>query len=300
MYNAKVYHVMIGAPSDINDEIDIVRDVIYNWNDLNSERERIILLPKHWASSTYPKAGARPQESINKQIVLKSDLLICIFGARIGAPTGKELSGSIEEINEHLKAGKDVMVFFKNSGSYDIDPDQLKKVKDFQNSIKDSVLWVVFKDEDEFRRILPDKLQLFLNDNWLQRSEEEDIHDDDILRAADRAISSAQNSISFNEYVEALNTLFDSLKELQQCYNKKKAKKTTELVISFIREILEIRTKANKGRVTKDKREEYICLIKTIGGEYTGEIIDYLKKAQGVEEGFEEMDDLFSNIMNGG
>lgn len=107
---------------------------------------------KTLASSTYPISGARPQESINKQIVLKSDLLICIFGARLGAPTGNEMSGSIEEINEHLKVGKDVMVFFKNSGSYDIDPDQLKKVRDYQNSIKDSVLWVTVKDEDEFRR----------------------------------------------------------------------------------------------------------------------------------------------------
>ena len=110
MYKARVYHIMIGAPSDIKEEVNIVKEVVHKWNDLYSEKERIVLLPKHWASSTYPTAGARPQEAINKQIVDKSDLLISIFGARLGAPTGKASSGSIEEIDEHLKAGKPVMV----------------------------------------------------------------------------------------------------------------------------------------------------------------------------------------------
>ena len=117
MYKARVYHIMIGAPSDIKEEVEILKNVVHKWNDLNSEKEKIVLIPKHWASSTYPTAGARPQESINKQIVDKSDLLISIFGARLGAPTGKASSGSIEEIDEHLNAGKPVMVFFKKSGT---------------------------------------------------------------------------------------------------------------------------------------------------------------------------------------
>lgn len=70
---------MIGAPSDIKNEVGIVREVVNKWNDLYSEKEKIVLLPKHWATSTYPTAGARPQESINKQIVEKSDLLISIL-----------------------------------------------------------------------------------------------------------------------------------------------------------------------------------------------------------------------------
>lgn len=300
MYNAKVFHIMIGTPSDINEEVAIVKETVHNWNDLNSERERIVLLPKHLASSTYPISGVRPQESINKQIVLKSDLLICIFGARLGAPTGNEMSGSIEEINEHLKAGKVVMVFFKNSGSYDIDPDQLKKVRDYQNSIKDSVLWVTVKDEDEFRRLLPDKLQLYLNDNWLRHSEEEEIHDDEILRGADRAISSAQNSISFNGFVEALNTLFDALKELQQCYNKKRAKKTIEIVLEFIHEILNARTKIGKCRVSKGKRDNYISLIHSVGGAYESNIVELLKKAEEVNEDFDELGDMMMDVYGDG
>ncbi len=117
---------------------------------------------KERASSTYPKAGARPQESINKQLVENSDLLINIFGSRIGSPTGKAISGFIEEIEEHLKAGKDVMVFFKHSSDpYEIDMDQFKKVKDFREKHKDDVYWVDYENEEKFKEIFPDKLQLF-------------------------------------------------------------------------------------------------------------------------------------------
>lgn len=156
------------APSDIKEEVGIVKEVVNKWNDLNSEKEKNVLIPKHWASSTYPTAGTRPQESINKQIVDKSDLLICIFGARLGEPTCKALSGSIEEIDEHMKAKKPVMVFFKKSGSYDIDPAQLQKVKDYRESIQNKVLWVDYRDAEEFANIIADKIQLFLNDNLLE------------------------------------------------------------------------------------------------------------------------------------
>ena len=151
MYRARVYHIMIGAPSDITEEVAIVKEVVSRWNDLNSEKEKVVLLPKFWKTSTYPKAGARPQESINKQIVEKSDLLISIFGARLGAPTGSSLSGSIEEIDEHLKAGKNVMVFFRRSGSYDIDPEQLLKVKKYRESIQNDVLWEDYPDIEKFK-----------------------------------------------------------------------------------------------------------------------------------------------------
>ena len=35
MYKAKVYHIMIGAPSDITEEVTIVKDVVNRWNDSN-------------------------------------------------------------------------------------------------------------------------------------------------------------------------------------------------------------------------------------------------------------------------
>ncbi len=293
MYKARVYHIMIGAPSDITEEVEIVKEVVSRWNDLNSEKEKVVLLPKYWMSNTYPKAGARPQETINKQIVDRSDLLICIFGARIGAPTGSSLSGSIEEINEHLKAGKDVMVFFKQSGSYDIDIEQLKLVKDYRSSHKDDIFWVDYPNIEKFKDLLFDKIQLFLNDNWLKEKDEDEYYDEEILRGADRAVSSAQNTAQFNEYVKAMNILFGSLEKVLTCRDKKRSEKTVGMLVDFIHEILDLRSKEGKCRVTKGRRDHYIKLIQQTGHTDANTIISLLNSAEEVGEDYHEMDDLF-------
>ena len=115
MFPANVYKIMIGAPSDIEEEVSIAMNIIHHWNDINAEKQKTVLLPLHWSISSYPAIGMHPQKAINKQVVSKSDLLICIFGAKLGTPTNDYASGSVEEIEEHLKAGKPVMIFFKNS-----------------------------------------------------------------------------------------------------------------------------------------------------------------------------------------
>ena len=168
MYQANVYRIMIGSPSDIKEEISIAREVLNNWNNLNSEKNRMVLLPIHWFISSYPAMGKHPQKLLNEQLVEKSDLMICIFGTRLGSPTDTEISGTVEEIKEHRKAGKDVMVFFKNSVDdiSSVDLQQLQKIKDFKESIKNDVLWQEFSDAKDFEHKLSEKLQLYINDNW--------------------------------------------------------------------------------------------------------------------------------------
>lgn len=160
MYQAKVYKIMIGAPSDIEEEIQIVSDVLIHWNNLYSEQNKIVLLPLHWSFSSYPNIGAHPQKSLNKQLVERSDLMICIFGSRLGTPTDTEISGTVEEINEHKKAGKNVMVFFKSStdDNTSIDPLQSQKILDFKKVIKNDTLWCDFTDAADFEQKLYDKL----------------------------------------------------------------------------------------------------------------------------------------------
>lgn len=168
MYQANVYRIMIGSPSDIKEEISIAREVLNNWNNLNSEKNRIVLLPIHWSISSYPAMGKHPQKLLNEQLVEKSDLMICIFGTRLGSPTDTEISGTVEEIEEHRKAGKDVMVFFRNTidDISSVDLQQLQKIKDFKGSIKNDVLWQEFSDAKDFEHKLSEKLQLYINDNW--------------------------------------------------------------------------------------------------------------------------------------
>lgn len=175
MFQAHVYRIMIGSPSDIKEEITIAREVLNHWNNLNSEKNRIVLLPIHWSTSSYPAAGKHPQKLLNEQLVEKSDLMVCIFGTRLGSPTDTEISGTVEEIKEHRKAGKDVMVFFKMSVDdiSAVNPQQLQKTKEFKESIKNNVLWQEFSDAKDFEKKFADALQLYINNDWRIESEHE-------------------------------------------------------------------------------------------------------------------------------
>lgn len=176
MYKAKVYRVMIGAPSDIKNEIQVAFDTIYRWNALYSECSKIVLLPLHWSINSHPSVGNRPQEILNEQLVEKSDLLISVFGIRIGTPTGAAESGTIEEINEHLKAGKDVMIFFKQTvdNISSLDFLQFQKLNDFKNSIKDEALLFDYQQTNAFGSLLFEKLQLYIINHWLKEQQTEE------------------------------------------------------------------------------------------------------------------------------
>lgn len=168
MYHSEVYNIMIGAPSDIREEVNIAITVLNHWNYFNSESSNIVLMPLHWSISSYPACGVHPQKSINKQMVSKSDLMIAIFGTKIGTPTDTEISGTVEEIQEHIHAGRDVMVFFKSSSDdiFSIEPQQLQKIKDFKEYNRNRILWCDFTDKDDFKHKLSDKLQLYINNHW--------------------------------------------------------------------------------------------------------------------------------------
>lgn len=165
---ARVYRIMIGAPSDIKEEVQIAKDVINEWNYVHTELHHKVLLPLHWSISAYPNSGKHPQKIINEQVVDKSDLLICIFGSKLGTPTDTDISGSVEEINEHLKAGKDVMIFFRKNLEIESldDMQQVEKLLKFKESIKGNALFEEY-EKNSFKSILSQKLQLFLKNTWL-------------------------------------------------------------------------------------------------------------------------------------
>ena len=158
---------MIGAPSDIQHEIQIACQVVNKWNNINSESKQLILLPLHWSISSYPTSGLHPQKIINQQLIEKSDSMICFFGTKLGTATDTDISGTVEEINEHIRAGKHVMVFFRNQiDTRELDIEQFRKLEEYKRTIQDKVLWVDYNNEQDLESMLFDKLSLFVNDNW--------------------------------------------------------------------------------------------------------------------------------------
>ena len=97
---------MIASPGDVADERDIIRSVIHDWNDVNAAATRVMLTPVGWETHAAPELGARPQELVNARVLKDCDLLVGVFWTRLGTPTGKEQSGTVEEINQHVKQKK--------------------------------------------------------------------------------------------------------------------------------------------------------------------------------------------------
>lgn len=166
-YSANVYNVMIASPGDVAKEKQLAREVILEWNDLHSEQTKIVLLPISWETHSSPELGNRPQAIINKQVLKNADLLIGIFWTRIGTPTGKAESGTLEEIQEHVKADKPTMIYFSNQPVLpdSIDQEQYGKLKDFKESMQKKGLYHEYDTLAKFKDDLYRHLVMTINKN---------------------------------------------------------------------------------------------------------------------------------------
>lgn len=166
-YNAVAYKVLIASPSDVEPERATIREVIGRWNNVHSERRKLVLMPVGWETHSSPEMGDRPQSILNKQIASSCDLLIGVFWTRIGTPTAGFASGSVEEIENHMKAGLPTMIYFSTApveyGS--VDRDQYDRLMEFKASCRDRGVYNDYRDLNDFRQKLNDHLQLKLNED---------------------------------------------------------------------------------------------------------------------------------------
>lgn len=173
-YESRVYRILIATPSDVDEERDAITKAIQNWNNLNSFSKKIVLLPLRWETHAAPDYGTRPQEVINNAIVDNCDLLIGCFWTRIGSPTGKEESGTIEEIKRVSSSGKPVMLYFSKRGQdpSQIDLEQLRKLNEFKESIRSNSLVEEYVSIIDFNDKLARQLEIKVRE--LEGNKEDD------------------------------------------------------------------------------------------------------------------------------
>lgn len=172
-YEAKVFKVMIASPGDVHEERQIIREVIYDWNTIHSEVNRKVLLPVGWETHSAPEMGGRPQAIINEKILKDCDILVAAFWTRIGSSTGKAISGSVEEIEEHLKTGKLAMLYFSTAPvrPNSIDSRQYKTLQKFKKSCQSRGLYEGYDSVEDFRAKFQRQLQIHINQHPLIREE---------------------------------------------------------------------------------------------------------------------------------
>lgn len=168
-YQAQVFNVMIASPGDVASERSIMRDVIYEWNAVHSSSRNIVLLPIGWESHTSPEMGSSPQEIINKQILDKCDLLIGVFWTRIGTKTNHYASGTVEEIEKHIKSEKPAMLYFSSQpvAMDTVDLKQIEELKVFKESCQSRGLYESYDSHTDFKEKFYRHLQIKLNEHTL-------------------------------------------------------------------------------------------------------------------------------------
>ncbi len=156
-YRAKVINVMVACPSDIpSQELQVIKNVIWEWNYIHSQDKNIVLMPVGWDSHSSPAMGDRPQAIINRQVLKNCDLLLALFWTKLGTPTGKAASGTVEEIEEHVKAGKPAMIYFSTVPVRldSVDPKQYQALQDFKASLQQRGLYAEYDSPEDFREKL--------------------------------------------------------------------------------------------------------------------------------------------------
>ncbi|MBO2654670.1 DUF4062 domain-containing protein [Shewanella algae] len=164
-YEAKVFNVMIASPGDVASERTIIRDVIYEWNAVHSESRSIVLLPVGWETHSSPEMGGTAQEIINNQVLERCDLLVGVFWTRIGTPTTEYASGTVEEIEEHIKSGKPAMLYFSTQpvALDTVDHEQYSQLKKFKESCQSRSLYESYDSRSSFKDKFYRQLQLKIN-----------------------------------------------------------------------------------------------------------------------------------------
>lgn len=141
---------MIASPSDVGPAREAVYTTLARWNETNTSTRNVALVPLRWETGVVPMLGGSGQQIINAQLLERSDVVIALFGSRIGAPTEGAISGTVSEIEKAEQDGKAVHLYFSAAPHpNDIDPKQLEALREFKSQVQKRGLYGTFGSPEE-------------------------------------------------------------------------------------------------------------------------------------------------------
>lgn len=161
--NITQYNLLISCPGDIQTEIEQINRAVDDFNERYSDVLGISVRPKHWRKSSYAQSGDKPQNLLNKQFVEDCDAAVALLWTRFGTPTDKYGSGTEEEIEIMLEAGKQVFMYFSDKPlpPSKQDPDEYNRVKEFRKKYKERGMYFTYSSDEEFYRLFSAHLTKF-------------------------------------------------------------------------------------------------------------------------------------------
>ena len=155
-FKSETYLVLIASPSDLAEERQIATEAVNDWNAQHAIDEAVTLLPVKWETHAMPQSGVRPQGAINDQLVRRCDILVGMFWTKIGTHTGVAESGTVEEIDQFVEAGKPALLYFSRRpiDPNKIDLEQHQKLRNFKDATYKKALTGSFSGVDELRQTI--------------------------------------------------------------------------------------------------------------------------------------------------
>lgn len=178
-YPATVIPVMIASPGDVTEYRVEARNALHEWNYIHSQAASVILMPVGWDTHSSPELGSTAQDLINDRVLEDCDLLVGIFWTRLGTPTNRSASGSVEEIQRHVEAGKPAMVYFSEApvAPQTIDVGQFTALQQFRHWCQTQGLVETFLNTGDFQTKFRRHLQIALQKNaYLQSAFAKAVH----------------------------------------------------------------------------------------------------------------------------
>lgn len=158
-----ILQVFVASPGDVAEEREVLESVVAELNRTWSKSLGVRLELLRWETSTRPGIDSEPQAVINSQVGDEYDVFIGILWGRIGTPTSKAASGTLEEFeraNARWEAAPDsieIMIYFKDKAikPSEIDGDQNNQVQNFKRSLgNEGVLHSTFEGTENFESLV--------------------------------------------------------------------------------------------------------------------------------------------------
>jgi hypothetical protein len=168
-YAATVFSVKMVMPADVQEERRVAVEVIHQWNAANAKAMQLVLMLMNGEAHAAPEAGERPTESAAKQTVRDSDLLVGVFWTRLGLVDATGRSGAVEEIQEHLAAGKPAMIYFSATPVRpdSVDGKEYEALQGFKRQCQGKGLMQEFNSPEDLRGKLSHQLQTVVHGKLL-------------------------------------------------------------------------------------------------------------------------------------
>lgn len=173
MSREKRIRIFLGSPGDVPSERKLVHKVVRELNEVVG-REKNVFFDLYDSGHAYPAYGSDGQDIINQQIgeMQAYNIVLVIMWNRIGTPTPRDISGTVEEFHRAVAARKrrqkpDIWLFFRTgnpSSKTKVDQNQQKEVVKFKQQIRGKGLFREFQSPSQFEEILRQSLQRWLHD----------------------------------------------------------------------------------------------------------------------------------------